>query len=256
MVGSVIAEFTAFAPQGEAVEPAGAGAGGPGQGPLRRGGRPEGAGGLPQGLPPDTNEAFAPDYDLFFLPATLEYTAKKAKEASAPVYNYLFAKVFDFDGGRPAWHCSDIPYFFHNGALVPICQQENGDMLDAVMSGAFVNFARTGDPNCDGLPQWDKCEEGKLVTMVFDDTCEAKVNLHDELLPLAQAYKPATLDRVLNPRRTRTKRAAAPGSFKRNSRDHRFGSGERPGHGPGLSRASGGRRKIPPTPLRRRPGPV
>ena len=64
-------------------------------------------------------------------------------------------------------------------------------MLDAVMSGAFVNFARTGDPNCDGLPQWDKCQEGKLITMVFDDTCEAKVNLHDELLPLAQAYQPA-----------------------------------------------------------------
>ena len=190
MVGSVIAEFTAFAPQGERLSlPV------PEREALVKAHFGEEGGQKVleafRKAFPHTNEAFAPDYDLFFLPATLEYTAKKAKEASAPVYNYLFAKVFDFDGGRPAWHCSDIPYFFHNGALVPICQQENGDMLDAVMSGAFVNFARTGDPNCDGLPQWDKCAEGKLVTMVFDDTCEAKVNLHDELLPLAQAYKPA-----------------------------------------------------------------
>ena len=190
MVGSVIAEFTAFAPQGERLSlPV------PEREALVKAHFGEEGGQKVleafRKAFPRTNEAFAPDYDLFFLPATLEYTAKKAKEASAPVYNYLFAKVFDFDGGRPAWHCSDIPYFFHNGALVPICQQENGDMLDAVMSGAFVNFARTGDPNCDGLPQWDKCAEGKLVTMVFDDTCEAKVNLHDELLPLAQAYKPA-----------------------------------------------------------------
>ncbi len=125
-----------------------------------------------------------------FLPGTLEYVKKKAREASAPVYNYLFTKVFDIDGGRAAWHCSDIPYFFHNGEIIPVCQQENGDMLDAVMSGAFVNFAHTGDPNCDGLPQWDKCQEGKLITMVFDDVCEAKVNLHDELLPLLQQYKP------------------------------------------------------------------
>ena len=139
---------------------------------------------------PGKNEVYAVDVDTMFLPGTLEYVKKKAREASAPVYNYLFTKVFDIDGGRAAWHCSDIPYFFHNGEIIPVCQQENGDMLDAVMSGAFVNFARTGDPNCDGLPQWDKCQEGKLVTMVFDDVCETKVNLHDELLPLLQQYKP------------------------------------------------------------------
>ena len=139
---------------------------------------------------PGKNEVYAVDVDTMFLPGTLEYVKKKAREASAPVYNYLFTKVFDIDGGRAAWHCSDIPYFFHNGGIIPVCQQENGDMLDAVMSGAFVNFARTGDPNCGGLPQWDKCQEGKPVTMVFDDVCEAKVNLHDELLPLLQQYKP------------------------------------------------------------------
>ena len=75
-----------------------------------------------------------------FLPGTLEYVKKKAKEASAPVYNYLFTKVFDIDGGRAAWHCSDIPYFFHNGEIIPVCQQENGDMLDAVMSGGVRQF--------------------------------------------------------------------------------------------------------------------
>ena len=88
-----------------------------------------------------------------FLPSTLEYVKKKAGEASAPVYNYLFAKVFDIDGGRAAWHCSDIPYFFHNGESIPVCQQANSEMLDQVMSSAFVNFARTGDPNCEGLPR-------------------------------------------------------------------------------------------------------
>lgn len=115
---------------------------------------------------------------------------KKAKDASAPVYNYLFAKVFDYDGGKAAWHCSDIPYFFHNAGMIPVCHQENWEMLDKVMSSAFVNFARTGDPNTQGLPQWDKCQDGRMVTMVLDDQCYTQTNMQDELLPLLAAYKP------------------------------------------------------------------
>lgn len=139
---------------------------------------------------PDINEVYAVDLETAFIPGTVDYVNKKAKEASAPVYNYLFAKVFDYDGGRAAWHCSDIPYFFHNADIIPICQQANGEMLDKVMSGAFVNFARTGNPNTEGLPQWDKCEDGKMVTMVFNDTCTVKENMQEELLPLVLQYKP------------------------------------------------------------------
>lgn len=139
---------------------------------------------------PNTNPAFAVDMDDMFLPATVDYVKKKAKEASAPVYNYMFTKVFDYDGGKAAWHCSDIPYFFHNGSMIPVCHQANWETLDRVMSGAFVNFARTGNPNTEGLPNWDKCEDGRMITMVFDDTCRTQVNMQDELLPLLAEYKP------------------------------------------------------------------
>ncbi len=139
---------------------------------------------------PHVNPVFAVDMDDMFLPATVAYVKKKAKEASAPVYNYMFTKVFDYDGGKAAWHCSDIPYFFHNGALLPVCYQEGWEKLDKAMSGAFVNFARTGNPNAEGLPQWDRCEDGKMVTMVLDDVSYTGENLQDELLPLLEAYKP------------------------------------------------------------------
>ena len=139
---------------------------------------------------PHTDPAFAVDMDDLFLPATVDYVKKKAKESSAPVYNYMFAKVFDYDGGKAAWHCSDIPYFFHNGAMIPVCHQENWETLDRVMSGAFVNFARTGNPNTEGLPHWDKCEDGRMVTMVLDDACYTQVNMQDELIPLMAEYKP------------------------------------------------------------------
>lgn len=139
---------------------------------------------------PGKNEVYANDLETMFLPATVEYVKKKAEKASAPVYNYMFAKIFDYDGGRAAWHCSDIAYFLHNAALLPICQQTCCEKLDSAMSSAFVNFARTGNPNGENLPQWDKCEPGKMVTMVFDDECYAVENMQDELLPLVKEYKP------------------------------------------------------------------
>ena len=139
---------------------------------------------------PNTNEVYAVDLDGMFLPATVDYVKKKAAEASAPVYNYIFAKVFDYDGGRAAWHCSDIPYFFHNAELIPLCHQKNYEKLDRLLSGAFVNFARTGDPNGGELPRWEPCAPGKMVTMVLDDECYTKENMQDELLPLVKQYKP------------------------------------------------------------------
>ena len=38
---------------------------------------------------PDINEVYAADLETFFLPGTVDYVHKKAKEASAPVYNYI-----------------------------------------------------------------------------------------------------------------------------------------------------------------------
>lgn len=89
-----------------------------------------------------------------------------------------------------AGHCSDIPYFFHNAELTPLCHQKNYETLDRVMSSSFVNFARTGDPNTDGLPQRDKREVGKTVAMALDDACYIRENIQDELLPLVKRNKP------------------------------------------------------------------
>ena len=115
---------------------------------------------------PNTPVIYATDLENFFLADTVEYVKKKAAEASAPVYNYMFAKIFDYDGGRAAWHCADIPYFFHNAQLIPICHQPGWEELERVMCGAFVNFAKTGDPNVEGaaplgaLQRWQNADHG------------------------------------------------------------------------------------------------
>lgn len=41
--------------------------------------------------------------------------------------------------------------------------------LAGKMADAWISFARTGNPNHAGLPEWPAYDPGKMQTMVFDD---------------------------------------------------------------------------------------
>jgi para-nitrobenzyl esterase len=44
------------------------------------------------------------------------------------------------------------------------------------MSGAWVQFARTGNPGHSGLPRWPAYTAERRATMVFDNRCEVRSN--------------------------------------------------------------------------------
>ena len=44
------------------------------------------------------------------------------------------------------------------------------------MSGALVAFARTGDPNHDGIPKWAPFTESNRAMMIWDTTSEVKID--------------------------------------------------------------------------------
>ena len=141
---------------------------------------------------PDKNEVYARYMDLIFRPNTLNFIKKKAEESQAPVYSYLFALEFDIDGGTAAWHCSDIPFFFHNVDLIPLCQMygEESKKLEAQMAGAFLNFARTGNPNHSLLPQWKASTGTQVNTMIFDKECRVQENFDEELITYLNKITP------------------------------------------------------------------
>lgn len=94
----------------------------------------------------------------------------------SPVYAYQLDYRSPLDGGKyGAMHTMDIPLVFDNiaqpGSLTgkDAAAQKTADL----MSDAFIAFARSGNPNHAGLPQWRPYELGARSTMLFD--AEAKL---------------------------------------------------------------------------------
>ena len=82
----------------------------------------------------------------------------------------LFHRAMVMSGSFHACHNSDIPFFFNN--VVKSAQMtgatKEGIALGDKMSSALLNFARTGNPNAKGLPQWPAFTPETQATMRFD----------------------------------------------------------------------------------------
>lgn len=123
--------------------------------------------------------------DSLFRSPSIDFVKKKAQHKEAPTYSYLFAYEFPYDDGKPAWHCSEIPFVFCNTDKVVICNEPGvSDKLERQMFGAWVNFAKYGNPNMPELPLWPACEEDDEAIMIFDKKCEVRHNFDHELIAL------------------------------------------------------------------------
>lgn len=116
-------------------------------------------------------------------------TAKIKSDQSAPVYNYVFAWETPVLGGfAMAYHCAEIPFVFNNIAL-------SGEATGATkaaykladkISQAWINFARTGNPNAKGLPNWEPFTREGGATMILDDKSELRYHHDAELMKILE----------------------------------------------------------------------
>ena len=112
--------------------------------------------------------------------------SKRLESGDNKNYNYLVSYESPIDGGVNLWHCGEIPFVFHNVDLVSDCYGGSQDAYDLqdVMASAWVNFARTGDPNGDKVPAWSTYTDDNKSTMVFDTTSGERVDYDAELQEL------------------------------------------------------------------------
>ena len=95
---------------------------------------------------------------------------RKAAQRGAPVYLYRFEYYSPVREGRiKSMHCMEIPFVFDHLASLPGFTG-SGPLAERVadeMSAAWVAFARTGNPNHRGIPQWTAFNATERPTMVF-----------------------------------------------------------------------------------------
>lgn len=115
----------------------------------------------------------------------IEQAASKAALNRAPAYLYWFTWQTRVLDGRPrAFHCAEIPFVFANAE---ICANMTGGgprakALEARVADAWLAFARSGNPNHRGLPEWRPYTAAAQPTMLLDDTCRLAERIDSEEL--------------------------------------------------------------------------
>jgi para-nitrobenzyl esterase len=101
-------------------------------------------------------------------------------EQNVPTYEYYFTKT---NNSLSNYHAGELPYAYGNLWRHPGLYDEEDYKLSEIMQNYWVNFAKTGNPNGEGLPQWDMrtADQNKLLQL---DTTVKMVDDPNETLYL------------------------------------------------------------------------
>ncbi|TCP95983.1 para-nitrobenzyl esterase [Cricetibacter osteomyelitidis] len=133
---------------------------------------------------PERKAADALYADSFLRPFAMKTARLKADQNGAPVYQYLFDWDTPILGGfAMSYHTAEIPFVMNSLSLTETAHGNGDEAKDLAdkMSRAWVAFAKTGNPNVPGLPQWDAYTRQNGAVMLLDNHPQMRY-FHDEKL--------------------------------------------------------------------------
>ena len=106
--------------------------------------------------------------DRGFRAEAYKQAERKAALGKAPAYMYLFTWPSPGFGGKfGAVHGVDVPLVFHSYRGSICGGSAEARALADQLAGAWVAFAKTGNPNHAGLPNWPPYNAETRATMIF-----------------------------------------------------------------------------------------
>jgi para-nitrobenzyl esterase len=127
---------------------------------------------------PYKNIAGAQNVDTFIRLPMLKIMAHKADQGGAPVYAYVFTWE---DALFRSSHGVEIPFVFDN-----VNGDDGARKLAKTVSHAWINFARSGIPGAESLPEWEPYTREHGATMLLDTHSELVYNHDAELMRLLE----------------------------------------------------------------------
>jgi para-nitrobenzyl esterase len=118
----------------------------------------------------------------------------QAKTSKSKVFVYYFDHHPDYPADSPkagfgAAHSDEMPLVFHQFGLPGRPKENDADlaMSETIMS-YWTNFAKHGDPNGKGLPDWPVFRDTKQQVMHFTNTAQAGPMVNEEGLKILEDY--------------------------------------------------------------------
>ncbi len=109
--------------------------------------------------------------DPIFKPLAVQQAADRTAAGCAPVYLYQFTWESPvLDGAFGSTHCMEIPFVFDNVALHRTFTGGGADAIELGhrISRLWTNFAKTGVPSADGMPEWEPYTVARPATMLLN----------------------------------------------------------------------------------------
>lgn len=116
--------------------------------------------------------------------ASIVLAERKAAASPAPVFMYLFTWETDYLGDMfRACHVLEIPFVFDTVDDIAITggRPDKYGLRDCV-NGAWIAFARSGNPTHAGIPKWEPYSAQRRSTMILDVPCRVEVDPYREEL--------------------------------------------------------------------------
>ena len=89
----------------------------------------------------------------------------QANTLDIPAYEYYFCK---HNGSLGPWHSGEMIYCYGNIPKDSRLYDEADRELSDIFCSYFANFCKTGDPNGEGLPLWERSSTGNELLMLGD----------------------------------------------------------------------------------------
>jgi para-nitrobenzyl esterase len=109
-------------------------------------------------------------------------------DAKAWLYHFTRVPPIPQSETYGSYHGAEIVYVIGNFHLASFTPQPEDELLAETMSGYWVNFAKTGDPNGDGLPVWPNYNFHTRRYMELGDTIQPGSYLLQKECDFFEAY--------------------------------------------------------------------